>query len=76
MSFNPYTRLRKLIPGDPEIIATVAAVNQPAGTAIVELPGGALVTVRGDGAVGQLVHVKGGVITGSAQAPVGVVHEE
>lgn len=72
MSSNLFANLRRLLPGAPLQIALV--VSAGASEAVVELPGGSRLTVRGAAAVGQRVFVRAGVIEGEApDLPSGVI---
>jgi hypothetical protein len=64
MSFNPYTRLRALLPGDRLEIGTV--VSSEPGRVVVTLPGGGRSTVIGDAQIGAQVYIRGGRIDGLA----------
>lgn len=60
MPSNLFSRFKALIPTDPLLIGTVTEVT--ATGAVVELPGGAAISVRGSAAVDSTVFVQGGVI--------------
>lgn len=64
MSANAYVRLARMLSGGPVKIGTVTAFSS--GVAMIEYPGGAKETARGDTSVGQKVFVKDGVIQGEA----------
>jgi len=66
MSYNLYKRLRALFPGDRLQVGTVLSIAS--GTAVVELPDGAILTARGTTTVGSTVYVRGDVIEGQAPA--------
>ena len=69
-----FARFRKLLPTDPLLTGTVAAVWED-GTATVELPGGAQIRVKGTATVGQRVFVQTGAIQGEAPALTALVVE-
>lgn len=62
---NAYVQLLRLLPGDAlqyaEVVSTTGAHS------VVQMPGGAQVTVRGTAQVGQAVFIRGGSI--DAEAP-------
>ena len=64
MSTNLFARFRALMPASPLLVCTV--ISSAGGSAIVELPGGARLTVRGSGTVGTNVFVRAGAIEGDA----------
>ena len=64
MSANLFTRLQRLLPGQPLLVCAV--ISAGSGGSIVELPGGARIAVRGEAAVGTKVFVRGGAIEGPA----------
>jgi len=64
MSTNLFAQFRRLIPGQPLQVAMV--VSSSDSGAVVELPGGAQLAVRGSGAVGTKVFVRAGLIEGPA----------
>ena len=72
MSSNPYKRLRALLP-EPAVEYGVVQSADTAG-AVVELPDGALVRVRGEATVGEAVFIRAGGIEGPA--PVLTVVEQ
>lgn len=61
---NVFLQLKELLAPSREDIATV--VSSVGGSTVVELPGGDLLRVRGEGAVGAKVFVQDGVIRGPA----------
>lgn len=61
---NLFKVFKDLIPDYPLFVGTVVSVET--GKCVVQLPGGAYLTVRGDGAVGQKVFIRDGVIEGQA----------
>lgn len=61
---NPYKRLLNLLPQRPLQIGTVLAVEESGVS--VQLPGGAIVTVRGEATVGDAVFFRDGAIEGPA----------
>ncbi|MAT91373.1 MAG: hypothetical protein CME59_02105 [Halioglobus sp.] len=66
--FNPWRKLRGLLPEDPEQIGTVQTVNGD-GTSTVLVAGGGSVTVTGDSFPGGTpVFIKGRQILGQAPA--------
>lgn len=72
MTSNLYKRLRNIIPEPRLLVGTVISVS--ATTARVQLPDDVIVQVRGDGAIGQNVYLRDGVIEGEAPAlPVVVI---
>ena len=64
MGRNPYRQFLDLMPARPLQVGTVTAVAT--GTATVQLPGGGVLQVRGDAAVGAKVFVRDGAIEGDA----------
>lgn len=62
---NLFAQFRRLIPGQPLLVGVV--VSSSASEALVELPGGARIAVRGTATPGASVFVRGGVI--EAEAP-------
>lgn len=72
MSSNPYKRLRALLPEPAVEYGVVQSVD--ATGAVVELPDGALVRVRGEATAGDAVFVRAGSIEGPA--PVLTVVEQ
>ena len=69
MSTTLYTRLMELLPSQPVLTASVAAVYGD-GTALVTLPGGAQLRVRNPLAagLGNAVYVQDGAVIGQAPA--------
>lgn len=63
---NPYREFFALLPARPLLVGDVVAVD--GGLALVELPGGGRLRVRGQAAVGQRVFVRDNVIEGEAPA--------
>lgn len=61
---NLWKRLKQLIPEPPLLVGTVASVS--AYGAVVTLPDGGVVSVRGGATVGQQVFIRDGVIEGPA----------
>lgn len=61
---NLWVRLKQLLPDAPLLVGVVVSVS--AYGAVVELPDGARVSVRGDTTVGQSVFIRSGVIEGVA----------
>lgn len=61
---NLWVRLKQLLPDAPLLVGTV--VSSSAYGAVVELPDGALASVRGDATVGQSVFIRSGLIEGIA----------
>lgn len=61
---NPYKRLLGLLPQRPLQLGTVVDVDL--GSVSVELPGGAIVVVRGDASLGDNVFFRDGAIEGPA----------
>jgi hypothetical protein len=64
MAGNLGAQFLRLLPSDPLLVATV--VSASGGLAVVELPGGARLTVRGAAVAGGRVFVRAGVIEGVA----------
>ena len=66
-STNIYRRLLELLPSEPTLTATVAAVHAD-GTATVTYPGGGTARLRNpfDQTAGQPVYTQGDAITGAA----------
>lgn len=66
MATNLWARFRRLLPGDPLIVVTVAGINGD-GTSTVTTPGGGAIRVIGNSvAVGDKAYIKGGAIIGEA----------
>jgi hypothetical protein len=61
---NLWKRLKQLIPAAPLLVGTVDSVS--AYGAVVILPDGSLVAVRGDATVNQTVFIRDGMIEGLA----------
>jgi hypothetical protein len=61
---NLYTEFKRLVPDAPLLVGTITAVD--AGGVTVELPDGATLRVRGEGAVDDVVFVRNGLIEGPA----------
>ena len=70
---NLWKRFRELLPDAPLLVGTVDSVS--AYGAVVELPDGSFVPVRGEATVGQQVFIRDGVIEGPAPALTTVVIE-
>lgn len=70
---NLYRRFAALIPGQPVLAGQVVAVSTDGAT--VQLPGGALVRVRGTASINDHVYIRGGAIEGPAPALSGVDQE-
>jgi len=66
MMRNLYRAFLDLIPDPALQVGTVTVVSPSTGTATIELPGGALLKVRGEASPGDKVFVRGGVIEGPA----------
>lgn len=64
MSTNLFARFQRLLPGSPLLVCAV--ISSGLGGAIVELPGGARIAVRGEASVGSKVFVRNGAIEGPA----------
>lgn len=60
MATNVYSAFLALLPSYPLQIATITAIDGE--VALLELPGGGVLTARGVGAVGDQVFVRDGVI--------------
>ncbi len=66
MATNLWARFRRLLPGNPMIIVTVASVNSD-GTSTVITAGGGAMRVLGTGvSAGLKAYVKDGAIVGTA----------
>lgn len=63
---NPYRDLLALIPKSPLLVGEVVSVS--GASAVVELPDGGRLTVRGDATVGDSVFVRDGAIEALAPA--------
>ncbi len=61
---NLFTEFKRLIPSAPLLVGTITAVD--VGGATVELPDGATIRARGEGAVDDVVFVRDGLIEGQA----------
>ena len=61
---NLWKRLKQLLPEPPLLVGVVDSVS--AYGAVVELPDGSLVAVRGDATIGQQVFIRNGLIEGPA----------
>ena len=61
---NVYQQFRQLLPDPPLQAGTVTVVG--AGVVTIQLPGGGILTARGDAQVGQIVFVRDDVIEGVA----------
>ena len=61
---NLWKRLKQLLPDAPLLVGEVFSVSTYG--AIVELPDGAFVNVRGEATVGQKVFIRDGLIEGQA----------
>ena len=70
---NLWRRLKNLLPESPLLSGVVDSVSTYG--AIVLLPDGALVAVRGDATVGQHVFIRDGVIEGLAPSFTAVLIE-
>lgn len=64
MTTNVFTQLSRLVGSAPLLRGVILSASQ--GFARVELSGGLVLTVRGEGAVGAAVYVRSGVIEGPA----------
>ena len=64
MSTNLYAQFARLLPSQPLLVCAV--ISSGSGGAIVELPGGAQIAVRGTATVGSKVFVRSGTIEQSA----------
>ena len=76
MSTTLYTRLLELLPAQPVLAATIAAVYAD-GTALVTMPGGAQARLRNPLglAMGAAVFVQDGAVIGEAPALTPVLIE-
>ena len=63
---NAYREFMALLPDRPLEVGEITSIA--GGVAIITLPGGGVVQARGEGAVGQRVFVRAGVIEGEAPA--------
>ena len=70
---NLYAQFRKLVPGQPLLVGKVIASTT--SEVVVELPGGARITVRGAAPIGSSVFVRGGAVEGQAPAFTSAVIE-
>lgn len=66
MTTNLFSQFKRLLPAQPLLVGDV--ISSGSGSAVVELPGGARVTVRGDAAPGARVFLRAGAIESSAPA--------
>jgi hypothetical protein len=66
LTTNLWKRLKQLLPESPLLVGTVDSVS--AYGAMVLLPDGSLVSVRGESTVGAKVFVRAGKIEGPAPA--------
>lgn len=65
MAYNPYQMLRELLPDPLLLVGTVRQVGL--GIAIVEVPGGGTLQVRGEADVGDYVFFRNDVIESKAE---------
>lgn len=70
---NLYAEFKRLIPDAPLLVGVIIATD--AGGATIELPDGATLRARGEGAVNQTVFIRDGMIEGPAPT-LGVVEIE
>lgn len=63
---NLFTALKRLLPSSPLLVGEV--LTSSGGITTVELPGGAVLTVRGTATVGNNVFVRDNAIQGPAPA--------
>lgn len=69
---NLFEAFRELVPDAPLLVGEV--IQTAPGGAVVQLPGGGIVTARGTATPGQRVFVRDGLIEGLAPAlPVEVI---
>ena len=61
---NPYREFMALMPDQPLEVGEITSIA--GGVALITLPGGGVLQARGEGAVGQRVFVRAGVIEGEA----------
>lgn len=73
MTTNLWKRLKQLLPDRPLLIGTVASVSTYG--ALILLPDGSHITVRGYAEVGQQVFVRDGAIEGLAPSLTTVLIE-
>lgn len=64
MSTNLFAQFRRLVPSAPLLVGEV--ISSGSGGSVVELPGGARITVRGEAAVASKVFVRNNAIEGAA----------
>lgn len=65
---NLWARFRKLLPGDPMLVVTVATVNADGTSTVTTAAGGAMRVIGNSVVVGDKAYVKGGAIIGLAPA--------
>lgn len=73
LPLNPFRKLVSLLPDPPLLVGVVESVTTTG--AVITLPDGGRLTVRGEAVQGQSVFVRDGVIEGVAPALVAVVIE-
>lgn len=67
MTTNLWSAFQKLLPQSPLQIGTVQSIDDAAGTSMVELLGGGILTVRGtDVTVGSKAFTRAGIVEGQA----------
>lgn len=66
MSTNLFSQFRRLLPQSPLLVGEVLVST--GGTTVVEFPGGAQVSVRGEATVGEYVFVRNGAVESVAPA--------
>lgn len=72
MSTNLFKRLKALLPDPPLQVGDVIGFAD--GVATIELPGGGLVTARGEATIGDRVFFRNGAIEGDAPSlPIEVI---
>lgn len=64
MTYNPYAKLKSILPDPPLLVGDVVAFDN--GTATIEVAGGNQVQARGDVNVGDRVFFRNGNIEGPA----------
>ncbi len=64
LPLNPYRQLVALLPEPPLLVGTVESITDTG--AVIILPDGGRLTVRGDTTTGQKVFIRNGIIEGIA----------
>lgn len=69
MASNSFVELRRLLAPEAPLWVGTVLFHNPDGTSTIELPGGGILRVRGQGvAVGDNAFVQGGEVRGEAPA--------